>query len=49
MISLQILLENHNTYSNFENRITGVPQDSIVGPLLFDFSVKDLVFFIDSS
>ena len=27
----------NNTYSNFENIITGVPQGSIVGPPLFDF------------
>ena len=28
--------------SNFENIITGVPQDSIVGPLLFYFSINEL-------
>ena len=38
-----------NTYSNFENIITGVPQGSIVGPLLFDFSINNLFFFIESS
>ena len=39
----------NNTYSNFENIITGVPQGWIVGPLLFDFSINDLFFFIESS
>ena len=38
-----------NTYRNFEYIITGVPQSSIVGPLLCDFSINDLFFFIESS
>ena len=35
--------------SNFENIITVVPQGSIVDPLLFDFSINDHFFFIESS
>ena len=38
----------NNTCSNFENIVTGVPQGSIVGLLLFDFSINDLFFFIES-
>ena len=36
----------NNTYSEFENIITGVPQDSILCPHLFNLSVNDLFFFI---
>ena len=34
----------NNTYSEFENIITGVPQDSILCPRLFNLSVNDLFF-----
>ena len=36
----------NNTYSNFENVITGVLQGSMLGPLLFKLSINDLFFFI---
>ena len=36
----------NDTYSEFENIITGVHQGSILGPLLFNLSINNLIFFI---
>ena len=39
----------NNTYSDYNEIISGIPQGSILGPVFFNLSINDLYFFIEKA
>ena len=39
----------NNTYSDYNEIISGAPQGSILGPVFFNLSINDLFFFIEEA